>query len=88
MFVGAAEQRRDEYDRDMRVAWHVAYLSSLKKLPTLRSLQARASHGSRGPARGSRGQSAQHRAAVTMLSEQYGIPLRRASPETLAALRH
>jgi len=67
-FVIVAEQRRDAYDRDVTIAYHVALLSRQRRLPDLQRLLARRRVG-RHTAR-------EHALVLAELSEQYGIPLR------------
>ena len=63
--------QREEYahDRDMRLAWTVAALSRTQKLPKMETLFLRQTKAEQTLA--------DHRRAVQMLSEQYGIPLQR-----------
>jgi hypothetical protein len=67
------QARRDEHDRDISLAWHVAALERQKKLPALKTLLAK---GGR-----ERVQTvAEQRDMLHMLSAQYGIPLRKGTP--------
>ena len=76
-----AARRRQEYDnaRDVTVAWHTVRLwvvtKSKKQLPSLKSqleLNGRRANG--------RQSAGQIRNVLSVLSEQYGIPLRKAKP--------
>lgn len=81
----AARQRwRDEADRALEMAWHVAAFGSQAmsgKLPDLSVVLAKS--------RGESGQqtAAQQLAQVRTLSKMTGTPIRPATPETLAKLR-
>lgn len=68
-FAIETETRREAQDRDLVLAWHMAAMSRMKTIPALQTLLAR---------RDRRQSSQQQRGALQMLSEQYGIPLRKA----------
>jgi len=74
-FAAARERRKDEMDRDITVAWHTVRIyfeaKSKKRLPSLTSQLTRQT----GDGKQSRGQL---KSMLGVLSEQYGIPLRRA----------
>jgi hypothetical protein len=71
-FVVGQQARRDQHDRDISLAWHMAALERQKKLPALKSLLGRG---------GDRRQTvAEQRNVLHMLSEQYNIPLRKGKP--------
>lgn len=63
---------RNEFNRDVSIAWHMAALQRQKKLPALKTLLRQGERGEQQTA-------SQHRAALAVLSEQYGLPLRKAS---------
>lgn len=65
----AHQRRDDERDVAMALAWHVAALSRAKKLPELRTLLSKA----RRPQTVD-----EQKSMLNILSQQYGIPLRRA----------
>jgi hypothetical protein len=66
-FVVGLEARRDQHDRDMSIAWHVAALSRQKKLPELKRLLTKRKE--RPPSL------EQQRGVLHVLSAQYGLPL-------------
>lgn len=59
----------------MSLAWHIAALHRQKKLPSLKSLLAKQPRQRQNPK--------QLRSALTLMSAQLGIPLRRASKKVI-----
>jgi len=74
-FAVANARRRDDANRDVRLAWHIvaiwAMTRSKKRLPPLASLLTRDDGGPSAKEKTNR-----MRAALEVLSQQYGIPLR------------
>jgi hypothetical protein len=67
--VALRQQRDDAHDRDMVLAWTIAALGRQTKLPKVETLFV--THISRPPT------VAGQRAQLALLSERYGIPLRK-----------
>lgn len=65
----AQQRQEDERDRDTSLAWLIASLSRAKKVPDLRVLLARGKRRKQTVG--------EQKTMLHMLSEQYGIPLRR-----------
>jgi len=63
--------RQDAADRDITLAWHVEALHRQKKLPSLKTLVRRVGVSVRQSA-------VQMRSALSVMSAQYGIPIRKA----------
>lgn len=61
-------RRKDDFDRDITLAWHIEALRRTDKLPSLKNVLSQ---------RVRRQTPRQMRAALNTLSEQYGIPLRK-----------
>jgi hypothetical protein len=68
--VAGKQQRDDERDRDVTLAWRIAALDRYKTLPKLETLLKRTG----------RQTAAEQRGMLTLLSAQYGIPLRQRKP--------
>lgn len=72
-FVFAKRSYEEDYNRDVRLAWHVAALMRQEKLPRLESLLIRR------PQKPSTRKEylAAQRSMLKALSDRYGIPLRK-----------
>lgn len=68
-FVVARQRQRDDCDRDLRQAWHTAYLQRVKDFPALKTLLTR------NPTPERQNVSAL-RSTLHVLSAQYGYPLK------------
>jgi hypothetical protein len=66
--VVAQQRIDDERDKAISLAWHVAALSRTKKFPELRTLLKKRNRPQSVP---------EQKAMLHILSEQYGIPLKR-----------
>lgn len=77
-FAAARERARDDYRRDVTLAWNIVrvYIKTKndKRMPSVQQLL-----GSEGRTK-DRQNVAQLKSALTILSGQYGIPLRKAAP--------
>lgn len=66
-------RRQDDVIRDLALAWHTAAFQRQKKLPSLQRLVRQVAARTPGPPQSP----AQLKSALSVLSEQYGIPLRK-----------
>jgi hypothetical protein len=66
-FEAARERQRLQVRRDLSLAWHIEAMQRQKKLPSLITLLSEREPGQTV---------GQQKAMLTMLSEQYGFPLR------------
>ena len=74
MELEAARTRQHRaYQRDVSLAWHVEALHRQKTLRPLAELLA---------PQGNRQSAAQQKAVLTVLSEQYGLPMRKGKAKT------
>jgi hypothetical protein len=69
-FVAGKRRREDAHDRDVALAWRIESLARHKTLPKLETLLSK---------RSERQTAAQQKGQLHVLSEMYGIPLRKAS---------